>query len=424
MLLALLLMSVAFVPVVGAIDLNTGKQVDQISESITDDIITSNYIPVDVAREHATVMMLEYVSNGLDDGKWYGATISKEPLLIYDIDGNILFYQFSVEKNGEDIGEISTAASKVLGVSVQQIGDPVIFDPIKLKIYAENYVAENFNDYETISTKFVCYSYPKIGIMVELINPHTKVQQKIIFDANDFSIVPERMPKYEGESGAWSYYGQIPKNEYDKRILDWDSINEQINDIIKKANSAGINIFDPVSDENIQSLNQIIPYGTKAQEIGQITPIPTTLQEESSWCMVATAWIITKYYYPSTTRTQTSIGSYMGVSGDNAPTWDNQFDYYDDSYAIGGLGKTNSVSSYWPGEPALSYSMIKNEISYNRPLKVGYIRHSRACFGYWKNTAGYYYYEFSDPDTGTSYWEASPNPQSTSTGYTNYILVK
>lgn len=118
MLAAMLLLSMMFVSTV------TAK-----NES---DIVTNNYVTIEKAREHATVALSEFVaagSPGLKNTDWRGASINPDPLTIYDINGEKLLYQFSVEKEGKSVGAIKVSASKVLGQSIRAIElKPVILD--------------------------------------------------------------------------------------------------------------------------------------------------------------------------------------------------------------------------------------------------------------------------------------------------------
>ena len=124
MLLALLLAAMVMVPMASADE----KQLDEQSAVSSNDVVESNYVSINTAREHAIVAILDFSSKNLIDQIWNGATVDPKPQLIYDLNGKILFYQFSAEKKGEKIGEILVSASKVLGVSVQKISDASSYD--------------------------------------------------------------------------------------------------------------------------------------------------------------------------------------------------------------------------------------------------------------------------------------------------------
>lgn len=422
-LLALLLAAMAMIPYVSAEFQNQ----NQISSDDTgtpgvasSEIFEANYISVETAKKHATVTMLDYVANGLVDENWVGATIDPNPIVIYDINGKKLYYQFSVMKEEKKIGEILTAVNKVLGVSVQRIGDPSVYDLETVKKKAESLVKTKNQNLKIISSKIVCYSYPKMGIMITLENPKNNEKTRIIVDALDESIVPEKDSSTNGDSGAESIYDKIPATQISQNIASWQDFDTYVSEVAAKLSSTDSVLIQPISREKIQSLKtKGVLYSSSAPNANYITPFPTTTQEKTQWCRIATAWLITKFYYPSTTRTQTTIANYMGVpsNSNTQPAADNEMRYYLDAYPTGGLGKSSSVSSYYLGQPASYFNLIKGEVDSNRPIKIGVNGHSRACIGYFKYTTGRITYKFSDPNTNSLYWEDS-------LAYNNYIAVR
>jgi hypothetical protein len=87
------------------------------SASIDEKTIEKNYVPVKEAEVHAKTALYDFVligSPGSKSTNWTNATVNPDPFIIYDMNGNKLFYQFTVENNGINIGAIKVAASKVL----------------------------------------------------------------------------------------------------------------------------------------------------------------------------------------------------------------------------------------------------------------------------------------------------------------------
>ena len=94
---------------------------------------------------------------------------------------------------------------------------------------------------------------------------------------------------------------------------------------------------------------------------------PRIDQGQTQWCQVATAWVITKYYYPSNTRTLQNIATKMQIPDtDHSATWDKELNYYTSSYqngaATGGLGKTSSYYGTLGGN-YLTYEKVKEQIT-------------------------------------------------------------
>jgi hypothetical protein len=430
-LLALLLAGMAMVPMVSAADPNTVATItDNTSDSIAglDEIVAENYIPLETARENAIIKMFEFTDKDLLDDTWNNATVSQEPLIIYDINGKKLFYQFTVEKNGKKIGEILSSADKVLGIAVKQLSEPSNYNLADSKMQAKKVTEKTFPGFSVQSTKVVCYSYPDMGVMVHIINAKTNEQRDIIYDANSLLIVHQERTSRDGEIYARSYYSDIPESAYKENIAHWEQEDTQVNQIMDSAKSKNASIDKIMSEKESPSLNTAASYPSGCTDTYCELPkgFPTIDQGQLQWCQVATAWVITKYYYPANTRTLANIASTMQADPVTGATWSNELAYYPKNYqggaASGGLGKVNSY--YRTTNPSLTYETIRTEILLQHPLKVGYNGHSRACIGYSRNPGGDTYYKFSNSQGDVPQWEAAPNPYGSLTGYQDYIIVE
>ncbi|NJD03192.1 MAG: hypothetical protein FIA99_11520, partial [Ruminiclostridium sp.] len=276
MLAAMLLLSMAFVPIVSA--------------KSNVDIVENNYIGIEKAREHATIALLEFLtagSPGLKGTDWNGAAINPEPMAIYDINGKKLFYQFSVEKDGKSVGSIKTSASKVLGESIRTIGlKPLALDYDAALQMAKKNAKENYKDSEITSATLVSYSYPKIGIMVKLHDLNTNKEQRMFVDAYDYSIIPERMTE-NNEPGVWSIYDNIPDNEKIKRISVWEENDKKFREIAEKKRSNEIEGSKTLV--TTQSLN--------------ILDVSLFAQEQANYCAPVVGQMIAAYHGVSNTQT-------------------------------------------------------------------------------------------------------------------------
>jgi hypothetical protein len=427
LLLAFLLAAMVMVPMVNADD----KQLGGHSVISINDNITSNYVSISTAREHAIVAILDFSSKNLINQTWNGATVDPRPQLIYDMNGDILFYQFSAEKDGEKMGDILVSASKVLGVSVQKISDASTYDLKKSEDNARQLAKKNYPGFSIQATKIVAYSYPNMGIMVHLVNKTTNDDLDILFDAYSFQVIPLNNSLSKNESGAFSYYGSIPESSFPDNIAHWNKNDLQISEIKSKAQSSGIDLTTLNSDATIQSMNQII--ANSATAVYDYDELPSSFpridQGQTEWCQVATAWVITKYWHSDTTRTLQNIASKMQITDtQHSATADNELNYYTSSYlngaTNGGLGKTNSYYGTLGGN-YLTYEKVKEQIhQYRAPLKVGRNGHSRACIGYSRNPGGDTYYKFSNSQGGVFEIEAAPYPYGSNTGYNDYIIVQ
>lgn len=332
-----------------------------------DDYSVENfYVDEDTAWMHARVYLTQFVADelpGLED--WDGAQVEKKPVIVYDIHGKKLFYEFTVTKEGRAIGEIEIAASKVLGTSVCRV---ILSPPLDRETAAQKAmeVAEKeYPDYKIQSTKPVCYSYPKEGVMVTLAKPEAKEEKTVIIDVYLSSVVPLKEPKKEGELGAWSIYDKLPAEERAKGIEKWNSDAESVAD---------------------QSLIGIL--GSKTLSV------PLYAQQYSNYCAAAVGQMIAKYY--GTTHSQSYVAGYMGLTPGGGGASDSaQLNYYHS-----GLWKYGSWSDDSP-----SYSETKSEIDANRPLKSGITGHARCGRGYYDSGS---YVLINDPwpvGSGLLYWE-------------------
>src|SRR5208337_892784 len=205
--------------------------------------------PDDIAKEHATITMLKMIQSGALNESWIGAKINPDYQIIYDINGEKLFYQFSVEKNGATIGIINAAASKVLGGSVISIGS--IMPSISwgdLNDRSKKIVADNFSGYVQTSNKLVCVDYPAISQMITLNNVDTGDVKTLIIDSRDRSIKLFDSSNIAINSQNLSYYAQISLDEMTRGISIWNQGNATISSLKKRWTSVNPEILKNYSN--------------------------------------------------------------------------------------------------------------------------------------------------------------------------------
>ena len=341
-----------------------------------DDYSAENfYVDEDTAWMHADIYLTEWMADetpGLED--WDGANVQKGAVTVYDIHGTKLFYEFTVTKDGKAIGEIEIAASKVLGSSLHRV---ILSPPLDRENAAQKAmeVAEKeYPDYKIQSTKPVCYSYPKEGVMVTLAKPGAKEEKTIIIDIYLSSVVPLKEPEKEGELGAWSIYDKIPAEERANGIEKWDSDAEFIAD---------------------QLSNGILDNGDRGSRGSKTLSVPLYAQQYSNYCTAATGQMIAKYH--GHTHSQSLVAIYMGLTpGGGGATDNDQLVYY--HYGI---------SKYGSDDYSASFDDEKDEIDANIPLMSGITGHARCARGYSESVLGDYIY-INDPwpvNIGLVYWE-------------------
>ena len=367
-LLALLLVGMAMVPMVSA-ELTAA----------TSDIVTKiekNAISEDTAFQSATAAVKDFVSRRALDSDWDGATVNPSPVIISDLNGEPLFYLFTVENNGKRIGEIKAAASKVVGGAIVTIGPGAgSIDLGSAKTHASEIIGKEYKGAAINSMNLVCYDYPGVGILFRFSVPGLK-EKTMILDAYDFSVIPE--------SKQVSYYNGILASDISTRIANAQSEQESL-------------------------MTRQTPLSAKAGATKTLSGFPLYAQLGSAWCPFATAQMISGYYGYS--RTQTGIASTMGITNpDNgATTQQSLSNYYQVSTASGGLGKPNSQLR-WNGQ--FTYNDFVSNLGANRPQYTDRSEtlsyHARAVAGYSYSSSTSQYLYIYDPgpvNVGSLYWE-------------------
>jgi len=427
-LMALLLAAMAMVPMVSAGELN--KDSGDIRN-----LIESNYIPVDIANEHATITMLNMIQSGALDGRWVGAKINPEYQTIYDVNGEKLFYQFTVEKNGGKIGIINAAASKVLGGSVISIGSIIpSISPEDLNDYSKKVVAEKFSGYDQISNKLICIDYPVVAKMISLKNVGSGDEKVLIIDSRDRSIKTLDSFTIAVDSENLSFYKQISLDDMKHGLSTWDQGNNAFLSFKEKWTSVNPEILSNYSSMDISQIKQILgnaKVGTTASQslllqdgMVIISGLTHSMQETSVWCGVATAKIISSKYGVS--YTQDRIATTMGAKDSNGnpigtnPTM--ELVYYRATPANYGLNKPSSTYS---DTPFTTWDVAVSEINAGLPFKIGDLNseglgHARACNGWLINGGNKYLLVYDPADWGWIYWDyVSPGRT-----YRNFVFVR
>jgi len=78
-------------------------------------------VTAEEAFKHANTRMMALIATENDSEKWEGTSIDPEPLELYDINGQKLYYEFSVYKENTLISRIDIGANKTLGSALRRI---------------------------------------------------------------------------------------------------------------------------------------------------------------------------------------------------------------------------------------------------------------------------------------------------------------
>jgi hypothetical protein len=313
------------------------------------------------------------------------AELKAEPLVIYDIGGPALFYDFELTDEDETVGVVRAAASPSIGTPLvaAQLG-PRGWDPDDALRNAEETVRKEHQGAEVTGSRLVCYCYPKIGVEVSFDLPRQGSGRAIIDVSDGLPVVSLGADAAEG-STAYSYYDLVVAPSERKRLRRWARHEEDLEVVTRAAPpllDVGTRIKAELRAELYDSLVRDFPYiffPLSSQKVVRFGPrcsphecFELYSQQTNVYCAVATGQMILDFYRWYFTQDQ--IAAAMGT-GPGGTGNDGQVTGYE-SLSNNGLDATYDGSAAW--------SEAKLEIDANRPLKSGIPGHARAAAGWMK----------------------------------------
>src|SRR6185437_15234855 len=313
---------------------------------------------------------------------WHRAEINPEPRVLHDLNGAELFYEFMVFHDDKVIGAIKTSASRTLGspVIAVQMGPPR-FDPDKAVGPAREQARLQHPRAEIVDSALVCFSYPKVGVRVDLKEGHDEFS--VLYDAASLSPVTRfGADELEGAS-AWSFYEEIVQRDEERRLRRWELAERELEAVAQRNKRVFESAFtDREADHLRDSLTIDSPYkyfpaySSRVLKYGpRCTPHDCFVlysQQTDVYCAVATGQMILDFHrWPFT---QDQIAAAMGTDA-TGTSLNGQVAGYE-SLTNNSFDATLDSTADW--------SEAKAEIDANRPLKSGIPGHARACTG-WKS---------------------------------------
>lgn len=372
-------------------------------------------IALDDAHDSADATLVEFIlsgSPGLGPGEWDDAVLGNDPVVIHDLNGQPLFYQYPVLKNGIPVGTIKTSASTVLPSSVAAIGlKPPYWTDEEATRTAEAFLLQHYPGSDVLSTSLVCYSYPKIGQTIRFIPGKGSAPQEIILDISTGEPVDD--------TATWSYYRAIPETAIIKNRDQWMKERAIDSTVLAEARKGTLERPSSLQDIDFKTLAGTLhstpEYGTwidqrfnrdttvvDTSEKAGTTTLPITLhpQQKDTWCTVATIQMIAEYYEYS--FTQSDIAQKTDTTGSAGTYTSKEIAFFKDYV---NQKDTHSDSSE-------TFAEERAELSLSRPFDSsvysGSNVHARVCAGYddsWGRSRLYLY----DPwpvNEGDIYWES------------------
>ncbi len=319
-------------------------------------------------------------AGGIEDLQaWGPGEFDPEPLVIHDLNGEPLFYDYTVREGKREIGRTRAAASKLVGSPVVAIERGQRgWDVAKAPAMAVAAARKAQPRREVVAREFVCYSYPKIGVRVELDGGKGG---SIIVDVADGSIVTQYgADELEGQT-AWSFLEQQPPSALEEKLRRYAEAEQEL-DLTRKATKEMFNTAFTARERTAVRQRFVIPsdylfalYSSRVLKYGPRCNAHDCFmlyaQQTNVYCAVATGQMILDFYRRP--FEQTAIAAAMGTGAGGTSQAGQETGYR--SLSNGCLDAWHDYSAEW--------SEAKAEIDANRPLKSGIPGHARACAG-WK----------------------------------------
>lgn len=310
-------------------------------------------------------------------------SLNPKALEIFDPNGQLLFYDFALQSGRVAIATVRAVANRKVGnpvISVRLGGQKWNLANSKKKI--GEILGKKFPKFKVTKSLLVCYSYPKIGLMVTLNNGKESIE--VIFDISDFSIVPTK-PEKENVEGAfsWSFLDSIDGKSAAERKKKYLSGAELTRKVFEKE-YVGERIYQLTDLRKVIDISQLVLKTRVEKELqfcthyrhdeaGSHHCFILHAQQVNDYCSVATAQMILCYYryYFSQDQIAPSLDY---TAGSGCPT--------DVSAGYESLSNNHIQATF---DSSATWSEAKNQIDKLQPMKSGISGHARAAAGYSRN---------------------------------------
>jgi hypothetical protein len=340
-------------------------------------------IPRSELTEHVSIASLQAVSAQLPGlESWQRATLHKRPISIFDLNGKLLFLDYPVVLGRETVGRVRGAASKVLGSPViSLLREGVTWDYAQSVEKLNARVKKEYRDWKVLETKLVCYSYPKLGVMYNLVDPRGE-KARLVFDVVSLNQIPEATPDSSGREGAyaWSFYDSLQDEQRAERMDQFTKIDQAR--LQAPANTRKLMVASrSLASINTAIIDQLQLWRTTTRQLQFCSHYLHTEarshhcfilhgQQVDDYCAVATCQMILcyyRYYY-----TQDQIAPALNYSaGSGCPS--------DQSAGYESLSSNHIDATY---DTSPTFAEAENQINALHPFKSGIPGHARACAGF------------------------------------------
>jgi hypothetical protein len=313
--------------------------------------------------------------------QWHNVEVDPRPLVLHDLNGAELFYDFTLQRGNEVVGSVRAAASRTLGspVFAVQMG-PRNWDPNRAQRRAREIARKQHRGSKVTATALVCFSYPKVGVRVDLVAG--KANYSVIYDASSLQEITRFGADEREGFTAWSFYQTVAEPHAREKLQRWDLADREFEEVAKRTKNilataytdreagslrASLMLESPYSFMAFYSW-RVLKYGPRCSPHDCFM---LYTQQTDVYCAVATGQMILDFHRWPFTQDQIATAMSTDATGTTNP---NQVAGYE-SLTNNSLDATFDSSADW--------SEAKSEIDANRPVKSGIPGHARACAG-WK----------------------------------------
>ncbi len=347
------------------------------------------FLPGEEVLEHASLGALRAVAQklpGLED--WRKAVIRKKPLTIYDLNGQVLFYDFTLTSANQQVGTVRVAASRVIGAPVvaRQVGRPERPDWREVAERLSARLLKKYPRWKVKDARLVCYSYPKLGVLLDVLDARQK-PQRLIFDLFGGERIPGvTLPLERAGSFAWSYYDSLQPEQTAanlKRFSAQDRVRRELTEEQRVELRTDLNLSRLSHDVVIpirfatQKLGFCSHYGYSEERSHHCFSLHG--QQVHDYCVLATAQMILDYYRYFYTQDQLAAPFYYNDAAGGCP--------YDTHASFESMSCNHLTATY---DPSPTWTKGCAEIDGGHPFQTLIPGHSRACAGYslayWKGS--------------------------------------
>jgi hypothetical protein len=306
--------------------------------------------------------------------------VDSSPLVLRDLNGAELFFEFTLRSGDKAVGSVKASASRLIGspVVAVQLGARR-WDPDYALKAAREKAKKQHPRTKIRGTSLVCYSYPKVGVRVDLGSGDD--QRSLLYDASDLCQIEVFGSDAREGSSAWSFYDDIVTPHAERNRRRFDLAEQELDATVKRTKNALSTAFTERELPRLKAslvLDSVYAYPFISSHVLKYGPrcsphdcFMLYAQQTNVYCAVATGQMILDFHRWPYTQDQIATAMETGAGGTSHA---GQIAGYQ------ALSNNAFVATY---DDTADWSEAKAEIDQNRPVKSGIPGHARACSG-WK----------------------------------------